>query len=102
MDLFEQEGIPMSTISEINIDPVLGLTVFTTNNTRQIGMGFAPFQKKCNRLYAILSDLNRKNLTAQIIDLDYRHKAFVKVKPQSGAKQATMKGGEKKWGKMEI
>ena len=88
MNLFEQEGIPLSEISEINIDPVLGLTVFTTNNTLQIKMGFAPFEKKCSRLYAIMEDLKSKHLIPQTIDLDYRHKAFVKAKPQSGTKQA--------------
>ena len=49
-----------------------------------------------------MDDLNSKNLTAQTIDLDYRHKAFVKVKPQSVTKQTTLKGGETKWVKMEI
>jgi cell division protein FtsQ len=102
MSLLEQKGMPLSKISEINIDPVLGLTVFTTNNTLQIRMGFAPFEKKCNRLYAIMEDLTSKNLIAQTIDLNYRHKAFVKAQPQSGTKQATLKGGERKWGKMEI
>ena len=102
MNLLKQNGISLSEISEINIDPVLGLTVFTANNTLQIKMGFGPYEKKCNRLYAIMEDLTSKNLAAQIIDLDYRHKAFVKVKPQSGRLQATMKGGEIKWDKMEI
>ena len=102
MNLFEQKGVPLAEISEINIDPALGLTVFTTNNTLQIRMGFAPYEKKCDRLRAIIVDLNSKNLTAQTIDLDYRHKAFVKVRPQSVTNQTTLKGGETKWVKMEI
>jgi len=88
INLFEQQGIPVSEISEINIDHVLGLTVFTTNNKLQIKMGFAPFEKKCSRLYAIMEDLKSKYLIPQTIDLDYRHKAFVKAKPQSRTKKA--------------
>ncbi len=88
LNLFEQKGFHKSYISEININPTLGLTVYTTNNTLQIVMGFAPFQKKCNRLYVIMDDLNNKNLTAQKIDLNYQHKAFVKIKESSKPKKS--------------
>lgn len=88
LNLFEQKGFHKSYISEININSTLGLTVYTTNNTLQIVMGFAPFQKKCNRLYVIMDDLNNKNLTAQKIDLNYQHKAFVKIKESSKPKKS--------------
>jgi cell division septal protein FtsQ len=88
LSLFEQKGFHKSYISEININPTLGLKVYTTNNTLQIVMGFAPFHKKCNRLYVIMDDLNNKNLTAQKIDLNYQHKAFVKIKESSKTKQS--------------
>jgi cell division septal protein FtsQ len=88
LSLFEQKGFKKSYISEININPTLGLTVYTTNNTLQIVMGFAPFQKKCSRLYVIMDDLNNKNLTAQKIDLNYQYKAFVKIKEFSKTKKS--------------
>lgn len=88
LSLFKQKGLDKSYISEINVNPSLGLTVYTTNNTLQIVMGFAPFQKKCNRLYVIMEDLNKKNLTAQKIDLNYQHKAFVKIKESSKPKKS--------------
>jgi cell division septal protein FtsQ len=88
LSFFEQKGFHMSYISEININPTLGLTVYTTNNTLQIIMGFAPFQKKCSRLYEIMDDLNNKNLAAQKIDLNYQHKAFVKIKESSKPKNS--------------
>ena len=88
LSLFEQKGFRKAFISEININPTLGMTVYTTNNTLQIVMGFPPFLKKCNRLYVIMDDLNKKNLTAQKIDLNYQHKAFVKIKESSKPKKS--------------
>ena len=86
--LFKQKGLHMSYISEINVNPSLGLTVYTTNNTLQIVLGFAPFKKKCERLYIIMEDLKKKNLTAQKIDLNYKHKAFVKIKESRKTKKS--------------
>ena len=88
LSLFEEKGFRKSYISEIHINPTLGLTVYTTNHTLQIVMGFAPFQKKCNRLYVIMDDLNNKSLTAQKIDLNYQHKAFVRIKEPSKTKKS--------------
>ena len=102
LKLFEGEGIPLSDISEIHLDTTRGLTVFTTRNATQIAMGFAPFQKKLKRLCALLDDFERKNLIPENIDLNYRHKAFVKLKPQQKNSNPLAKGGEQQWGKMEI
>lgn len=102
MDLFEKEGIPLATISEINLDATFGLTVFTTLHATQIQMGFPPFQEKCKHLYAILHDLEQKNLLPQTIDLNYSNKAFVKGTPRSETIKPIKKGGENQWGKMEI
>jgi cell division protein FtsQ len=102
MKLFEGEALPLSAISEIHIDATLGLTVFTTHNATQIEMGFAPFQKKIKRLCTLLDDFKRKNLIPENIDLNYRHKAFIKLKPQKRKNKPLKKGGEQLWEKMEI
>lgn len=98
----EREGIALSTISEIHLDPLTGLTVFTTPGTVQIEMGFTPFQTKCKRLCAILEDLKSRGLVPQAIDLTYHHKAFIKLSPDNPNYKAIRNGGEKPWGKMEI
>jgi len=102
LKLFEGEGIPLSAISEIHLNATLGLTVFTTHNATQIEMGFAPFEKKVDRLCMLLDDFKRKNCIPENIDLNYRHKAFIKLKPHTNKNKPRTKGGEKQWGKMEI
>lgn len=102
MDLFEEEGITLSTISEIHLDVSFGLTVFTAHHATQIEMGSPPFQEKCKRLCAILHDLEQKNLLPQTIDLNYSNKAFVKTKPRYETTKPIKKGGDNQWGKMEI
>lgn len=102
MDLFEKEGIPPTTISEIHLDVTFGLTVFTTHHAVQIKMGLPPFQRKCKRLRTILHDLKQKGLLPQIIDLNYSNKAFVKSIPRDETIKPIKKGGENQWGKMEI
>jgi cell division protein FtsQ len=102
MDLFKEEGIPLATTSEIHLDVIFGLTVFTTHHATQIEMGSPPFRQKCKRLYIILHDLERKNLIPQTIDLNYSNKAFVKSTPRHETIKPIKKGGENQWGKMEI
>jgi len=102
MNIFEGEGIPLATVSEIHLDVTFGLTVFTTHQATQIEMGFPPFQEKCKRLCAILDDLEQKNLLPQTIDLNYSNKAFVKTKPRDETIKPIKKGGDNQWGKMEI
>jgi cell division protein FtsQ len=98
----EREGIPRSSISEIHLDPVLGLTVYTTPGAVQIEMGFTPFETKCRRFCAIVQDLQNRNLLPQGIDLTYRHKAFIKLKSSNPNRKANRNGGEPPWEKMEI
>jgi cell division protein FtsQ len=98
----EREGIPRSSISEIHLDPVLGLTVFTTPDAVQIEMGFQPFETKCRRLCAIVEDLKNRNLVPRVIDLTYRHKAFIKLNRSNPNRKAIRSGGEPPWEKMEI
>ena len=98
----EREGIPRSGISEIHLDPVLGLTVYTTPGAVQIEMGFMPFETKCKRLCAIVEDLKNRNLVPQAIDLTYRHKAFIKLNPSKPSREAISSGGAQPWEKMEI
>lgn len=102
MNCLKKTGIPLATISEIHLDITYGLTVFTTHYAAQIEMGFPPYQGKCKRLCNILRDLKQKNLLPQNIDLNYKNKAFVKSKPQYEAIKPVKKGGDRKWGKMEI
>jgi len=98
----EREGIPRSSISEIHLDPVLGLTVFTTPGAVQIEMGFKPFETKCKRLCAIVEDLKNRNLVPHVIDLTYRHKAFITLNRSNPNRKAIRSGGEPPWEKMEI
>ena len=100
--LLDEEGIDSSSISEIHVDRRYGFTMFTTLSATQIDMGFSPFQGKCIYLRTLLNDLEKKNLTAQTIDLSHRKKAFVKITPHLPSIETFKKGGETQWGKMEI
>ncbi len=102
MALLEEEGIDISAISEIHLDPAFGLTVFTTQHATQINMGFSPCKEKCRHLCAIMEDLERKDLIPHTIDLNHSYRAFVKIKPQNKKNESIRKGGEKQWVKMEI
>ena len=102
MDCFEEAGIPLASISEIHLDITYGLTAFTTHYAAQIEMGFSPYQGKCTRLCSILRDLEQKDLIPQNIDLNYKNKAFVKSIPRYETIKPIKKGGDGKWGKMEI
>ncbi len=102
MRIAEREGIPRSSISEIHLHPILGLTVYTTPGAVQIEMGFKPFETKCRRLCAIVDDLKNRNLVPKTIDLTYRHKAFIKLNPSNSNRKAISSGGEQPWEKMEI
>lgn len=102
MDCFEEAGIPLANISEIHLDITYGLTVFTTHYPAQIEMGSPPYQGKCKRLCTILRDLEQKDLLPQNIDLNYNNKAFVKSTPRYETIKPIKKGGDGKWGKMEI
>ncbi len=68
-----------SNISEINIDPDLGLSIFTADTATQIKLGLNHLSRKWSHLQRLLPFLQGRIRTVRYIDLNYQRMAVVKT-----------------------
>lgn len=68
-----------SNISEININPDLGLSIFTVDTAAQIKLGFDHLSRKWSRLQTLLPFLQGRIRSVRYIDLNYQKMAVVKI-----------------------
>ena len=66
-------------LSEINIDPLSGLTLFTMKDATQIKLGFNDYSRKLDQLKKVMDDLHNRSKKADYIDLVYGEKVYVKL-----------------------
>jgi cell division septal protein FtsQ len=80
LDLASGKGwLRRSNISEINIDPELGLSIFTADNAAQIKLGLDHLSRKWSHLQRLLPFLQARIRTIRYIDLNYQKMAVVKT-----------------------
>ena len=77
--LEERDNFSGSDVSEINIDTMKGITLFTYKNATPIKIGFDFTHKRFDKLSRVLKELKRKSLTAEYIDIDYDKRVVVKL-----------------------
>ena len=68
-----------SNISEINVDPDLGLSIFTVETAAQIKLGFDQISRKWSHLQMLLPLLQGRLSNIKYIDLNYQKMAVVKT-----------------------
>ncbi|UCD83346.1 MAG: FtsQ-type POTRA domain-containing protein [Deltaproteobacteria bacterium] len=68
-----------SNISEINVDPDLGLSIFTVETASQIKLGFDQISRKWSHLQMLLPLIQGRLRNIKYIDLNYRKMAVVKT-----------------------
>jgi cell division protein FtsQ len=71
--------LSMDELSEINMDPHSGLTIFTMEDATQIKLGFNDYGRKLDRLKKVMADLQNKYKKADYINLVYGEKVYVKL-----------------------
>ena len=69
-------------ISEVNVDPSVGYSLFSSKISGPIIVGLPPFFERIERLRQIFDRLQDKLIDIETIDLDYNSKAFVRFKHQ--------------------
>ncbi|MEW6616310.1 MAG: FtsQ-type POTRA domain-containing protein [Thermodesulfobacteriota bacterium] len=66
-------------ISEINMDPYAGLTIFTLEDGTQVKLGFDDYEQKLDHLKKVIADLQERGEKAEYINLNYGEKVYVKL-----------------------
>ena len=66
-------------ISEVNMCPRNGLTIFTMEDATQIKLGFGDYEKKLTHLKKIMADLQKKFQKAEYINMTCGEKVYVKL-----------------------
>jgi len=83
-DIKKRTVLGVNEVSEINMDPRRGLTLFTAKDATLIKLGFGDYEKKLNNLKKVLADLYTKDEKVEYINLIYDKKVYVKLdKPNS-------------------
>ncbi|MDY6854348.1 MAG: cell division protein FtsQ/DivIB [Thermodesulfobacteriota bacterium] len=73
------KALCIDELSEINMDPHSGLTLYTMKDATQIKLGFNDYSKKLDRLKKVIDDLQDRYKKADYIDLVYGEKVYVKL-----------------------
>ena len=66
-------------ISEINMSPHNGLTIFTLEDATQIKVGLGDYEKKLGKLKKVMKDLQMKDQKAEYINLACGERVYVKL-----------------------
>ncbi|MBI5682545.1 MAG: FtsQ-type POTRA domain-containing protein [Deltaproteobacteria bacterium] len=77
--LDDREIFGTDDISEIKVDPVYGLTLYTMDSGVRVEMGFDNFQKKLERLDRVLKELNGTIKYVKTVDMNYGKRVVVKM-----------------------
>jgi len=78
-DVNEKKFLDTSDISEVNMDPHAGLTLFTVSDATQIKLGYGNYGQKLSKLKKVLDDLEDRYQKAEYINLTYGEKVYVKL-----------------------
>lgn len=75
----KREVIGSHTISEVNLCPRNGLTIFTMEDATQIKLGFGDYEKKLAHLKKVMADLKKRFQKAEYINMTCGEKVYVKL-----------------------
>lgn len=75
----KRKVLGVNEISEINMDPRAGLTLFTVEDATQIRLGFGNYVEKLDNLKRVIADLQGRCEKAEYINLTYGRKIYVKL-----------------------
>jgi cell division septal protein FtsQ len=80
IDEVDKRGtLGVDQISEINMDPYAGLTIFTLEDGTQVKLGFDDYEQKLDHLKKVIADLQERGEKAEYINLNYGEKVYVKL-----------------------
>lgn len=80
IDELDKRGtLGVDQISEINMDPYAGLTIFTLKDGTQVKLGFDDYGQKLEHLKKVVADLQERSEKAEYINLNYGEKVYVKL-----------------------
>ena len=77
-EIDREKVLCIDELSEINMDPLSGLTLYTMKDATQIKLGFNDYNRKLDRLKKVIDDLQNRYKKADYIDLAYGEKVYVK------------------------
>ncbi|MFC1855712.1 cell division protein FtsQ/DivIB, partial [Thermodesulfobacteriota bacterium] len=77
--LKERSSFSEKDISEINLNPDTGMTLFTYNSALPVKLGFDFSDDRFERLEMVFSELKKRSFMPEYIDLGYDNKVVVKV-----------------------
>lgn len=78
-EINRKKALSMNELSEINMDPHSGLTIFTMEDAIQIKLGFNDYGRKLDRLKKVMADLQNRYKKVDYINLVYGEKVYVKL-----------------------
>ncbi|MFH1624787.1 MAG: cell division protein FtsQ/DivIB, partial [Pseudomonadota bacterium] len=78
-EIKRRKALGVDQISEINMNPHTGLTIFTLEDATQIKLGFDDYEQKLSHLKKVVTDLRERYKKAQYINLNYGSKVYVKL-----------------------
>ena len=78
-ELNKRGTLGVDQISEINMDPYAGLTIFTLENGTQVKLGFDGYGQKLEHLKKVVANLQERYEKAEYINLNYGEKVYVKL-----------------------
>lgn len=85
MEIFKKNNFNyIGEISEIRVDKINGLTLYTMNGAVKIDIGNGDFENRLYRLESIATNLKSGLNGVEFVDLDYEKKGVVRYKNSSG------------------
>ncbi len=91
-ELAKRHGFTLADVSEVQIDPAAGLTLYTTSGGVPVRMGFGQFEHKLDRLEHLYAELRPRLPVLKYIDLNVVDRVIVKLEPRRPAAGGTGKG----------
>ena len=91
------EVLPQKDISEIHMDKVFGLSIYTNDGAVEIKLGLDLYEAKWKRLERVWRHLRKRPLKPAYIDCNYGKRVIVKMRNTTAlyAKRLIKKGGER-------
>jgi cell division protein FtsQ len=91
-ELARRRTFALADVSEVQIDPAAGLTLYTASGGVPVRLGFGHYAGKLDRLEHLYPELRPRLPVLRYIDLNVVDRVIVKVEPRRPAADASGKG----------